>query len=144
MHISQYGLVRATTILVNEHAWPPTYLIALENGTEYSANAEELSLLLPCVQSVVQPAPAVTPPAVKHEQVPLPPNVYHPSSAALSASAPIARPPPSAQSASGVKPSVQAIMDAQRNAKYAVSSLNFDDVDAARKYLAEALRLLSG
>ena len=34
-------------------------------------------------------------------------------------------------------------MDAQKNAKYAVSSLNFDDVDAARKYLAEALRLLS-
>ena len=32
---------------------------------------------------------------------------------------------------------------AQKNAKYAVSSLNFEDVSAAVKYLQSALRLLN-
>ena len=34
------------------------------------------------------------------------------------------------------------IMQAQKFAKYAVSSLQFNDVDAAKKYLRDALRLL--
>lgn len=58
------------------------------------------------------------------------------SAPAASLSAPPALPP-------GHKPSVQAILEAQKNAKYAVSSLNFEDVPAAVKYLQTALRALT-
>jgi vacuolar protein sorting-associated protein VTA1 len=43
----------------------------------------------------------------------------------------------------GFKPSLQAVQDAQKAAKYAVSSLSFDDIAGATKYLADALRLLT-
>mmetsp|Transcript_45029 Transcript_45029/g.86078 ORF Transcript_45029/g.86078 Transcript_45029/m.86078 type:complete len:442 (-) Transcript_45029:786-2111(-) len=45
--------------------------------------------------------------------------------------------------APGFKPGVQAVGEAQKNAKYAASSLQFDDVDAAIKYLQTALLLLT-
>lgn len=38
---------------------------------------------------------------------------------------------------------MQAIQEAQKAAKYAVSSLSFDDVAGATKYLSEALKLLT-
>ncbi|GAX80208.1 hypothetical protein CEUSTIGMA_g7646.t1 [Chlamydomonas eustigma] len=43
----------------------------------------------------------------------------------------------------GFKPSIQAVLDAQKNAKYAISSLNFDDIPAAVKFLKAALNKLT-
>ncbi|GAX86299.1 hypothetical protein CEUSTIGMA_g13711.t1 [Chlamydomonas eustigma] len=43
----------------------------------------------------------------------------------------------------GFKPSTQAVLDAQKNAKYAISSLNFDDIPAAVKFLKVALNKLT-
>ena len=44
----------------------------------------------------------------------------------------------------GYKPPQTAVSEAQKYAKYAVSSLGFDDVSAATKYLTDALKLLTG
>ncbi|GLI59519.1 hypothetical protein VaNZ11_001413 [Volvox africanus] len=43
----------------------------------------------------------------------------------------------------GYKPPLQVIMDAQKQAKYAVSALSFEDIHTAVKHLSEALRLLT-
>ncbi|GLC66007.1 hypothetical protein PLESTF_000371800 [Pleodorina starrii] len=43
----------------------------------------------------------------------------------------------------GYKPPVALIMDAQKQAKYAVSALSFEDIHTAVKHLSEALRLLT-
>lgn len=51
-------------------------------------------------------------------------------------------PPPPFTAPSSAKPSIQAIVEAQKNAKYAVSSLNFEDIPSAIGYLQSALRLL--
>jgi hypothetical protein len=49
------------------------------------------------------------------------------------------------QTMQGFKPSIQAVLDAQKNAKYAISSLNFEDIPAAVKFLQTALsKLTSG
>ena len=45
--------------------------------------------------------------------------------------------------ASDPKPSLSAITEAHKQAKYAASSLSFEDVANARKFLQQALRLLS-
>lgn len=39
--------------------------------------------------------------------------------------------------------SLAAVTEAHKQAKYATSSLSFEDVTSARKYLIEALRLIS-
>ena len=55
-----------------------------------------------------------------------------------------ARPPaPIPRAASGFKPSMEAVMEAQKMTKYATSSLGFDDVDAAVDYLTKALLRLT-
>jgi vacuolar protein sorting-associated protein VTA1 len=43
----------------------------------------------------------------------------------------------------GFQPDLAAIQDAQKWAKYAVSSLSHDDVAGAVKFLSDALRLLT-
>ncbi|GIL58850.1 hypothetical protein Vafri_13815 [Volvox africanus] len=43
----------------------------------------------------------------------------------------------------GYKPPLQVITDAQKQAKYAVSALSFEDIHTAVKHLSEALRLLT-
>jgi len=45
--------------------------------------------------------------------------------------------------APGFKPSLNAVTEAQKFAKYAASSLGFEDVHTATKYLQDALRLLT-
>ncbi|EFJ44337.1 hypothetical protein VOLCADRAFT_118821 [Volvox carteri f. nagariensis] len=55
----------------------------------------------------------------------------------------IAVPPSTAALPPGYKPPVQMIMDAQKQAKYAVSALSFEDIPTAVKHLSEALRLLT-
>ena len=45
--------------------------------------------------------------------------------------------------ASDFKPSLAAITEAHKQAKYAASSLTFEDVANARKFLVQALKLLS-
>ena len=55
-----------------------------------------------------------------------------------------ARPPaPIPRAAPGFKPSMEAVMEAQKMTKYATSSLGFDDVDAAVDYLTKALLRLT-
>lgn len=49
---------------------------------------------------------------------------------------------PSQGSVEAKKPPVQMIVEAQKMAKHAVSSLNFDDVPSAINYLKQALRIL--
>ena len=88
------------------------------------------------------PAPFAPPPSA-----PLPPA---PSSATARAPAP----PPAAARASappappgpcpGFKPSLSDVMAAQKNAKFAVSSLGFEDIPGAVDFLAKALALLTG
>ena len=43
----------------------------------------------------------------------------------------------------GFKPSLSAISEAQKQAKYAASSLGFEDVNTAVKQLTDALKLLT-
>lgn len=43
----------------------------------------------------------------------------------------------------GFQPSLPAVTEAQKSAKFAVSSLGFEDVDNAVKYLNQALKLLT-
>ncbi len=45
--------------------------------------------------------------------------------------------------APGFTPSLTAVTEAQKCAKYAASSLGFEDVASATKYLQDALRLLT-
>ena len=40
------------------------------------------------------------------------------------------------------QPSLSAITESQKQAKYAASSLSFEDVTSARKFLTQALKLL--
>ena len=42
------------------------------------------------------------------------------------------------------KPSLQAITEAQKFSKYAASSLGFEDIPTALKYLQQAMDLLQG
>ena len=45
-------------------------------------------------------------------------------------------------SSAGFQPSLSAITESQKQAKYAASSLSFEDVASARKFLTQALKLL--
>lgn len=45
--------------------------------------------------------------------------------------------------ATGFQPSLSAISEAQKQAKYAASSLGFEDVNTAVKQLTDALKLLT-
>mmetsp|Transcript_22793 Transcript_22793/g.49951 ORF Transcript_22793/g.49951 Transcript_22793/m.49951 type:complete len:352 (-) Transcript_22793:453-1508(-) len=79
-------------------------------------------------------APRPAAPAAPQYAPPAPAPAPAPAQPAVSAAA---APPP------GWKPSVAAIAEAQKNAKYAVSSLNFEDIHAAVKYLQTALKVLT-
>ncbi|GIL77182.1 hypothetical protein Vretimale_3161 [Volvox reticuliferus] len=59
------------------------------------------------------------------------------------ASAPYAGAPFTPPLPPGYKPPLQVITDAQKQAKYAVSALSFEDIHTAVKHLSEALRLLT-
>ncbi|KAG1680210.1 hypothetical protein FOA52_000324 [Chlamydomonas sp. UWO 241] len=228
----------AHTVLMNDMAWPPTYLVRMPDGSEQAAAAEQLSLALPEGMATRAPPPAqpmqptgsVSPPMgsmqhggggggrggeygqpahggggsggdggygppppvgayssapyspqpyappPQHQAPPpqhqAPPPQHHappqhqapPPARPTQAYAPAAPPPAhapahtdapppahagqlvpelSASIPKGHKPSLQAVLDAQKNAKYAVSSLNFEDVDAAVKYLKAAIRALT-
>lgn len=69
--------------------------------------------------------------------------VYHQPSAPPPAP-PAAPAPPAPVYSDAKRPPVQMIVEAQKYAKHAVSSLNFDDVPAAINYLKQALSILQG
>ncbi|KIY91226.1 hypothetical protein MNEG_16739 [Monoraphidium neglectum] len=85
-------------------------------------------------QNPLASAAAVVAAAVRAGAPPQPPP---PPALAPAAAAQLPAPVP------GYQPPLQAIQDAQKAAKYAVSSLSFDDISGAVKYLSEALRLLT-
>lgn len=115
------------------------------------------------------PPPASAPARPQQHQQPPPPPASQPSGSPsacprFGASPPPTRPglpafpmqpPPSVapkqspisvdayQPAPGFSPSLPAVTEAQKFAKYAVSSLGFEDVPTATKYLQDALRLLT-
>lgn len=59
--------------------------------------------------------------------------------AAMPSAAAPSLPPPVA----GYQPPLAVVTEAQKFAKYAASSLGFEDVETAKKYLADAYRLLT-
>merc|ERR1719321_1891771 len=79
-------------------------------------------------------APLPSAPSSATSRAPVPPP------AAARASAPPAPPGP----CPGFKPSLSDVMAAQKNAKFAVSSLGFEDIPGAVDFLAKALALLTG
>lgn len=106
------------------------------------------------------PSPTPRPPPPPSFDGPAYPSPSYPAPAgpapppAAMAPAPAAAPPPAAMPPAappsqipvpvkGFQPPLQAIQEAQKAAKYAVSSLSFDDVAGAVKYLTESLKLLT-
>ncbi|KXZ46837.1 hypothetical protein GPECTOR_40g571 [Gonium pectorale] len=92
----------------------------------------------PSYPSIAGAHPAPPPPAQGYAQ-----SVSWPHPASASAAAPSngwAPPPPLP---AGYKPPLKTITDAQKQAKYAVSALSFEDIPTAVKHLTEALQLLT-
>lgn len=151
----------------DEQVGPPLEDIAEEQEEEGPG-----ATLPPAPAPIVPPAalqPPPAPPAVKPEVpppqpppvVPLPPAPpVYPAIAPPSASpAPSAPPPPPAvaahpvaispepvlseAAAPGFQPPLASIMEAEKLTKTAASSLSFEDVPTAVKYLSDALKLLT-
>ena len=89
------------------------------------SSAEQGAMSPPPLPSAPPPPPASAPP------VPPPPAARPPVSSQLPPAVP------------GYQPGLAAISEAHKQAKYAVSSLSFEDVPTAVKHLTQALRILT-
>ncbi|PNH11885.1 hypothetical protein TSOC_001234 [Tetrabaena socialis] len=89
------------------------------------------------------PPPPLPPPHPHSYAQPPPQQQQQPGAPYGGGQAPAATPPRAPALPSGYKPSLQVITDAQRQTKYAVSALSFEDIGTAVKHLTEALRLLT-
>eukprot|EP00884_Botryococcus_braunii_P023475 jgi/Botrbrau1/9811/Bobra.0322s0016.1 len=166
LHVAEGPPVQATVSHANMATWPPMYLVTTPDNRTVDTPGDSLS---PCGEvptgtsegrhlSASQSGPLLPPQApVTSGPGPggpqLPPRPPAPSSSSAAPSAPVSSVPapgkaPAAPHAyqampQGHKPDLLAITEAQKLAKYAASSLSFEDVNTAVDYLNEALRLLT-
>ena len=152
------GRGRAVVVAVDASGWRPRLTVRLVeegDGREITVTDRRLSSFpLPSASGGGSSAAAALPPpkvpkgdpppfaAAHAPPAPPPAAVAH---AAAAAAAPSAPPPASSSSASASSfaPSLQQITEAVKAAKYAVSSLQFEDVGTGVKFLREALELLT-
>jgi hypothetical protein len=130
----------------NPRRRPPSYLLRLDTGKDMPCDYGQISLTAEPQAAAPKPqgpmqglagaaAAAAAVAAAVRAGAPSPP----PPGAAAAPPPPPAVPTPVA----GYQPTLQQMQEAQKAAKYAVSSLSFDDVAGSVKYLTEALRLLT-
>lgn len=114
---------------------PPTQPITPDKPHTIQVSPLPPSDLAPPPQPPSFPSAASPPP-------PPPPALLPPKKATPPAPAPPPPPPPPPAASSSEPPSLAQIEKIQKHAKWAISALNYEDVDTARKELREALRLL--
>eukprot|EP00775_Hariotina_reticulata_P010309 gene10309-10468_t len=120
----------ASVIAFNRDSWPVTYLLQLDSGSTLDTDGAHVTTMTPGDQR-----------ALTHGGQAL--SARAGASAASAAAAGAAGGGWFFPAPGGYQPSPSAIAEAQKYSKYAASSLAFDDVSGAIKYLTDALKLLT-
>ncbi|KAK9817912.1 hypothetical protein WJX72_004252 [[Myrmecia] bisecta] len=129
--------------------WRPSYLVQCDDGSQRDTTDDRLVRASALAATTSPgPAPPIPPPAPRapaqlpdhpSQRAPPPPSPQFAGNMNPLHTGPF--PPAGAQL--GFTPSLAAVTEAQKCAKYAASSLGFEDISTAVKFLSDALRLLT-